>query len=456
MAVAVRVSISGLIKIRAVARSMTTPFRSLHVGIDGYNLALQRGTGIATYTRVLSHALAGMGASVDVLYGLNLPRSTSNSRMEDLFFDRLGKEESWSRGRFPRVSWWRETMRDLSHPAAALVPVTRHDRKKQIPSVDRILNIPGLFRRAAGHFKTTGRLLRIRIPHPPTLMHWTFPLPIMVDGIPNIYTVHDLVPLKFPHMVMGSKTFHFNLLNRLCMEADALCVVSEATRKDVLSFFPESEQKIHNSYQSIDINTLRGAQHHASQDMIRNELGLNPDEYFLFCGSIEPKKNIGRLVAAFLASESSRKLVISSAMSWKSENDVKLIERGVSLGRIQCLDYVSHATLQALMINARALLFPSITEGFGLPVLEAMALGAPVLTSNEGALAEITGGAALGVEPYSISAIEAAIMRLDHDDMLCAELRERGRARAEFFNLGRYQERLRSLYSATAGHLGKF
>lgn len=108
--------------------------------------------------------------------------------------------------------------------------------------------------------------------------------------------------------------------------------------------------------------------------------------------------------------------------------------------------YLPLPRLIALMRGARGVLFPSLYEGFGLPVLEAMVAGAPVLTSNVSSLPEIAGDAALLVDPNDVDSIAAAIRQLDNDDDLCRTLVERGRERAKQFSPERYEERLAKLY----------
>ncbi|MFS3137436.1 glycosyltransferase family 4 protein [Gluconacetobacter sacchari] len=435
-------------------RSMTAfyPF-PCPVGIDGFNLALAKGTGIATYARVLSRNLKALGCTVDVLYGLNVAETTNTSLREVLFFDQLGHESHWRRGKFLRPRWLRETLRDVHGLTAVPVAVTENVEKRiyhdRLPAFDRLLNIQGLFQRATDHFRRTGRMLRVHIPNPPPVMHWTYPLPIMVVGTRNVYTIHDVVPLRFPGTTLDNKSFHFKLLKRLCAEATALCTVSEASRRDILSFFPEVEGRIFNTYQSLDsFPDLSIARPLADEHEMKKKYGLAPGRYFLFCGSLEPKKNIDRLVQAFLAAGVSCQLVVIGAMAWKSEEASQMIDYGVSIGRIVRLDYVSRATLDMLMAHARAVLFPSLTEGFGLPVLEAMALGTPVLTSREAALPEVTGEAAIHIDAYDLASIEEGITRLDQDDALCAALAAAGPRQAEFFNPARYQKRLADFYRA--------
>jgi len=123
-------------------------------------------------------------------------------------------------------------------------------------------------------------------------------------------------------------------------------------------------------------------------------------------------------------------------------------ERGTGSGRVVQIDFVSDRLLIALIRSARAVLFPSIYEGFGLPILEAMTYGAPVMTSNFGAMKEIaTSEAALLVDPFNIRDMTAAIERLARDDELCRRLSAAGSERAKAFSWDSYRERLAKAYS---------
>jgi len=180
--------------------------------------------------------------------------------------------------------------------------------------------------------------------------------------------------------------------------------------------------------------------------------GLDLFGYLLFYGALEPKKNVRRLIEAYLAAGVDVPLVIVLGEGWQNEAEQRLLAEQSANGRgparIRRLDYLDLASLIALIRGARAVVFPSLYEGFGLPVLEAMALGAPVVASREAALPEIAGDAALLVDPYDGEAIRRAIVTIVADADLRAELSRRGRQRAALFSLDRYRERVAALYAA--------
>ena len=171
--------------------------------------------------------------------------------------------------------------------------------------------------------------------------------------------------------------------------------------------------------------------------------GLSPGGYFVVCGTIEPRKNLVRLVAAHRASGTRRRLVVVGPHGWRAAESLAAIDRSALAMR---LAFADRAVVMSLVRHARALLFPSLAEGFGLPIAEAMALGTPVLTTAGGATEEVAGGAALLVDPLDVAAIAEGIDRLDRDDALCASLAAAGLARARAFDSRQYGDRLRAFY----------
>lgn len=423
----------------------------LRIGIDGFNLGLEKGTGVATYARMLSRALTDIGHPVDVLYGLDVPKSSDPALREVSFFDTLNAAPSTRRKSIFTKKWWQDRKYTFVPPAVENIPISgRIDSRsfsERLPAFDKIFNAQNLFLRAEDHFRLTGRLMSVQMDSPPHIMHWTYPVPVRLKGALNVYTLHDIVPLRLPHTTLDNKPYYFRLIKMIGEKADALCTVSEASKKDILSFFPEFREKLHNTYQTANNDEIISKY---SNDECISEVhanfGLKPQEYFIFFGSLEPKKNIGRIIEAFLASNCQRRLVLVGAMAWKSENELRYLDRGIAAGRIMLINYLPERTLFALIRQARALLFPSLSEGFGLPVIEAMNCGVPTLISGEGALPEVGGDASLRTEAYDIEAITNAIRRLDQDDALCENLSTAGYQQAARFSMPSYQRRLSEMY----------
>lgn len=424
------------------------------IGLDGFNMAMPRGTGVATYGRELSRTLGRMGHSVDVLFGMSIDGRTPELLREILFFDSL---ESEKRRKTPipmTPRWLREILFTSLGLASTEIPVTglvvAEALAERMPYHDRILNAPDLFDVANRYFRRTKRFLRVRVANPPQVMHWTYPLPILMQGARNIYTMHDLVPLRLPYTTLDNKRAYLRLIRGCLRWGDHVCTVSEASRRDILSLFSVDPDRVTNTFQTAGLSE----QVKPGEDIagwLTRLFGLTYKGYFLFYGALEPKKNIGRMIQAYLASGVQTPLVIIGGRSWKAEGELRLIgtaegghARGA--GQIHVLDYMPGTWLGTLVRGARAVLFASLYEGFGLPVLEAMQLGTPVLSSTTSSLPEVAGAAALLVDPYDPGAIAGAMRALDDDPGLRAQMSEAGLIQAEHFAPARYAERLAALY----------
>ena len=410
------------------------------------NLAIPRGTGVATYARSLAACLTQMGHTVDLLYGMDMP---AGADPEVAFFEQLQTERGYRRPKYPSPAWVRATLRARRGDTAVPIPMTgRVDARpvaSRVPPHDRILNVDNLFGRAAHYFRTFGRFVTVRIPDPPAVMHWTYPVPVILEGARNIYTVHDLVPLRMPYATLDHKPTHTKLLRECLRVGDHVVTVSERSREDLFAFFPEaSPERVTNTYQAVmptgpaldDIQLTR---------LLRDGFGLIPGGYFLFFGSIEPKKNVGRLLQAFLASDIAIPLVVVTARGWQADAEAALLNRPPGDTRIRRIEYVAPDVLATLVRGARAVTFPSLYEGFGLPVVEAMQVGTPVLTSREGSLPEVGGDAVLYVDAFDVASIAAGLVRLASDDALCAELRALGPVQAARFSMAQYADRLQPM-----------
>lgn len=431
----------------------------LRIGIDGYNLAMPHGTGVATYGVELVAALRGMGHSVEGLFGLKVP--TETSLREVAFYDALQRPADPKKRQSRWIRRW-EWVRALAPASALEVPMTTQVEKlafaQRMPVFDRLMTSDLLFERAFQRFKVTGQFTTIKIDRPPDIMHWTYPVPIRVAGARNVYTLHDVVPLKLPYTTLDDKQLYGRILGKCIADAAHLCTVSESSKRDVIERFGISEARITNSYQAVTAQPARTVEdNRRDANAVEGIFGLGHRGYFLYFGAIEPKKNVGRLIEAYLSLQSETPLVIVGARAWQSDEELKLMPGGGRDGgtgtfaghrkqTIMRLDYLSRSMLAQLVRGARAVVFPSLYEGFGLPVLEAMQMGTPVLSSNTSALPEVVGRAGLLVDPYDVRAITEAMMRLDTDPVLRETMAASGLRRAELFSADRYRERLAILY----------
>lgn len=441
--------------------SLSTP----NVLMEAYNLSLQGGTGIATYIANLLRALRANGCSVDGLLHsyASLPQKeaiTDEVSFHDLRNARPSKfvtrvESNWRRGiGVPLGIRAQQLIRSgmiVDSGAPGLTATKMFDRTY----VGRMFMDFSRF-----HFNRYGVAARVRIPgRAPHLFHATQMVPLKVVGAANIYTIHDLVPILLPYSTLDDKRFFLSAVRHLCKKADHIVTVSEKSKADIIALTGIEEKRITNTFQAVSIpENLLAVTDDDIAPRIRNLFGLEFREYFLFCGALEPKKNVSRLVNAYAASGSKHPLVIAGPLGWEYQADLDRINDDrfkfwtmsnnvISRhNKVRHLSYLPYVHLIALMRGARALLFPSLYEGFGLPVLEAMTLGTPVVTSTAGSLREIAGDAGILVDPLDTDALQKAIEQIDADEALRAELSRRGRDQSKKYSAEAYQRRVADLY----------
>lgn len=446
------------------------PKRAPRIFIDGYNLSLEQGTGVATYARNLSFSLRDIGAEVGVLYGTKASTVSMNSLIREIaFFDpRVGRPSKL-------VQMAHIGRRLLSTPfgeIATQVPITgrvvSETYRSRLPHFDHVWNVQNLFDAQRLHFNVYRNRMNVHFRSPPQVMHWTYPLALKVTGARNVYTMHDLVPLRLPYTTLDNKRSYFRLVRQLARRSDHIMTVSEASKRDIVSLLGIPEDRVTNTYQAVEI-PRRYAEKPISdvRTEIEGTFGLGYQRYFLFFGAIEPKKNVGRLIEAYLASGVQDPLIILGKRAWKSRQELRLLSdndhirflltrNGITeqRHRVQHIDYAPFPLLVSLIRGAKAVLFPSLYEGFGLPALEAMLLGTPVMTSNTSSMPEVVGDAAIKVDPYDVGAMVQAIRALDTDVELRGRLAQAGPGQASLFSAERYQARLREAYAKVGVNWG--
>jgi glycosyltransferase involved in cell wall biosynthesis len=332
--------------------------------------------------------------------------------------------------------------------------------RKYAPPSNRQWLSESLFNGANFAYTASGRFTPVDFgSNGPDVMHWTSSLPIHARGRPNLYTIHDLVPLRLPFATLDNKRRFIKLSREICARADRVVAVSHHAKDDIVRFLGADADRVIVTHQSVVMppEALDFTDGEVARE-IEREFGLAWRGYFLFFGAIEPKKNLARVIEAYLAANIATPLVIVGGRAWLDVDVHRMMEiyavtrRAAELrgerrpDRVRQYKYLPRSQLISLIRGARATLLPSLYEGFGLPVLESMLLGTPVLTSTAGSLPEIAGDAALMVDPYDSRAIRRAIQELDSDAALRDELGLRGLAQAARFSPSVYQKSLSELY----------
>ncbi len=439
------------------------------IGIDAFNISMPKGSGIATYAYNLNASLQAIGFNTALLYGPEQAPGRDDLLNEINLFDAP-----------PPESALRVVKNVLREFGSLTAPLGRRARRvgssgavitrqiaRNAPASDATWSSKDIFHSANRAYATLGRFTPLTFEPgkagTPDLMHWTCVLPLRAPGRPNLYTIHDLVPLRLPFATLDNKRRYLNLCREICATADRVVTVSEHSADDMVKILGVDRNRIAVTYQAVELPaSITGRPEEDVAREIEGAFGLDWKGYFIFFGAIEPKKNIGRVIEAYLASGVAAPLVIIGGKTWLEEDQIEMMYEDVvevsalrdglirRADRVRLYDYMPFSLLTSLIRGAKATLLPSLYEGFGLPVLESMQLGTPVLTSMEGSLPEVAGDAALLVDAYDSQAIRRAIVALDADASLRSDLSARGLKRAAVYSPEAYAERLAELYKPFA------
>jgi glycosyltransferase involved in cell wall biosynthesis len=268
-----------------------------------------------------------------------------------------------------------------------------------------------------------------------------------------VATLHDAIPLAHPEWANPK---HRALKNRVMRTAarwaDCIITVSQAMVPIIVEHFRiplERISVVHNGVDDVWFEPVPSE----LRAKVRSRHGVAPG-FFLTVGTLQPRKNIGRLLEAYRALPNSvRKqhpLVIVGRASWGVNDLIPTLRAAEAAGDVRWLDYVSDEELRALFHSAHAFVFPSLYEGFGLPVLEAFASGIPVVTSNVSSLPEVAGDAALLVDPLDIDALRDGMLRVTEDIALRARLVAAGSLRATQFTWRACAQQVLAVYRTVA------
>ena len=248
----------------------------------------------------------------------------------------------------------------------------------------------------------------------------------LVRGMRVVTTVHDLGFLHFPQSHTRFQNIYLRLTTRwAAWAADRVIAISQATADDLVR------------YTGVDRRRVVVIPHGVAPVFTPLAKKTMPwARYMVYVGTLQPRKNLARLIEAFARAQThpATQLVIAGRAGWLSEPLADIARAHGVAERVHLIGFVPDAELPALLAGARAFVFPSLYEGFGMPVLEAMASGAAVLTSTTSALPEVAGEAACLVDPNDVDAIAAGIRRLDGDDAYHGQLVAKGYIQAQRFS----------------------
>jgi len=276
-------------------------------------------------------------------------------------------------------------------------------------------------------------------------------IPPFVHG-KKVVTIHDMVIKAYPETVRFRTKQVLNTgMKKSMRRADVIITDSEFSKSEIIKYFPKYKDKIEVVYCGVNTEKFHPVGDESVIEEVKNSLGIN-GEYFLYLGTIEPRKNLERLVEAYgilsKKDENVPKLVMAGGKGWlNSAIYQKVTELGLE-DRVIFTKYIPDEALCPLINGATAFVFPSVYEGFGMPPLEAMACGVPVVSSGEASLPEVVGDCAVIVDAYSPESISEGMYRIWTDKALREDLKKRGPQRAAEFSWGKFSEKLHDIYKA--------
>ena len=419
--------------------------KGLNVLVDGYNLELRKGAGLKSYGLTLIRALRLLGANVDVLFS---KKSHGDAVLNEvLFFDANfdGKKDSLIKFfKSNLIKGLVKSLMKVSHKAKSVsigkIVLKTGFGDDFIDSVG-ILNLEECYKIANTAYRIFGVKTRITIPKKIDIWHATYPLPIMIRGSKKITTIGDLVPLRLPYTTLDDKPSYYKNIKDSIKESAVIITISEHSKRDILEIFDTRPDKIYVTYPPVMLRIFSTDEENMSIFLKKYNLVFN--KYILFVGAIEPRKNVGKLIDAYSMIDVDMPLVIAGKRAWLWEDEIN----GRNLKGVRLLEYVSTEDLGYLYSGAYCFVFPSLYEGFGLPPLEAMTFGCPVITSKISSLPEVCGDAALYANPYDVYDIKEKMEDLLSNPQLRDKLSRAGKERAKLFSMENYMRQLYEAYS---------
>lgn len=325
-------------------------------------------------------------------------------------------------------------------------PIAGLDQEDPVIRLPGMRRLPALMTVGPMAIAAVARRFKLDIVHDPAGVS-PFLVPRGLAPFARVTTIHDMVPFVYPetHARLTNLLFH-RYLPRTLPFVDKIVTVSRASEHDIVRFIGVQPDRV--TVIPCGVSPRFGPRDASQVSDVLSRYGIVPP-YLLAVGALQPRKNLETLLEAFARLRLgglSHHLVVVGRKVWKSEGIFQRLDE-LGLGDAVLLTgYVDDADLPALYAGASCFVFPSIYEGFGLPPLEAMACGVPVVTSNTSSLPEVVGDAAITVDPHDVDGFVAAIRQVLDQPALTNQLRAKGLERAQGFSWERAAAAHASLY----------
>ncbi len=449
----------------------------MRIAINSVEAFLPKGSGIKYFSRSLITALRRERQAVDiVLEGSRADAKGSDLAGSSLFsifkeISPVGKIKLKLKARLSALPPWRFRSRRLQeissqeHDSLFSLAATRIPGGKGLP-IGRFLAANQVFALAKEQFLSRGVFTVIRIPERhkanqhsqvDTVFHNPLPFPLIASNIPTVTTVHDLIPLSHPELCLDNPDTFYRLLNQVVTKSAAVHAISKYTANALLDIFGNSvSSKLWIAPQAVLIEPSAQRSSHectAIRENLYHRLQSGKDVYIIQVGSIEPKKNHSTSIAAFKEIRSiypNLRFMIVGKNGWLSDSLCDYMIASKSDG-IEWIGSASRGLLESYIRQSMALIFPSLVEGWGLPPLEAMALGCPVISSSIEACRESCGNAALFIEDStSVEELRDRLLDVLRNPEIGFSLSQKGLTRAKDYSLRRFGQDMIEIYKTVS------
>ncbi len=286
-----------------------------------------------------------------------------------------------------------------------------------------------------------------------TLFHGMLNIAPFFSPVPTVITIHDLAFIRYPQTFRSYNRTYLDMATRISAQrAKMILAVSEHTKREVVEILGVPPERVVVTYDAARVNFKPPQAKLLAEFRQRNSL---PDQFLLYVGTLEPRKNLLTLLEAYskIANTVGVPLIVGGGKGWMYDAVFKRLESLGLQDKVHFVGYLEEQDLPLWYAAATVFVFPSIYEGFGMPPLEAMACGTPVVTSNTSSLPEVVGDAGLMVSPTDTDALADALMRMLQDEALRQACRERGIQRAQSFSWKVTAQKTRNVYEQVAKSL---